>query len=505
MGSLARGRGPRSAGRALALGAVGEYQLQAAIAAVHDRAATAADTDWAEILTLYGILEEVTGNPVVTLNRAVAVAMARGPRAALEVVDAVEDRLGTTHRWLAVRGQLLEMAGETAAAADLLDRAAATATNEAERRHLAARAAAFGLRESPAEDEARPPRGSHDRDVPVVRRQEEPSCSSASPRSRTPARVPPLAVAGERGPDWTAVDLADVALGLAVVALEGSRRVAARAGFVVRPAVGARLGVGRRRSASARAPAGRRRRRAGRAAAAARRATRVRRGPATGSPARRRAAGARRPQPRWCTEHVDLDAMVAGVDVDAVVARVDLERIIDRIDVDAVVARADLQAVLGRVDVDDVVARVDLERIIDRIDVDAVVARADLQAVLGRVDVDDVVARVDLERIIDRIDVDAVVGRADLDAVVAKLDLIALAEYVVEGIDLPGIIRSSTGSMASEGLREVRRQGIGADERVAHVVDRLLHRPERAPGSTYEEGAPGPAVPPHGPARVRSG
>jgi predicted RNA polymerase sigma factor len=126
---------------ALAFEAVGEYQLQAAIAAVHDRAATAADTDWAEILTLYGILEEVTGNPVVTLGRAVAVAMAHGPRAALEVVDAVEDRLGTTHRWLAVRGQLLEMAGETVAAAATLDRAAATATNEAERRHLAARAA----------------------------------------------------------------------------------------------------------------------------------------------------------------------------------------------------------------------------------------------------------------------------------------------------------------------------------------------------------------------------
>ena len=127
--------------QALAFEAVGEYQLQAAIAAVHDRAATAADTDWAEILALYGILEEVTGNPVVTLNRAVAVAMAHGPRAALEVVDTVEDRLGTTHRWLAVRGQLLEMSGENVAAANTLDRAAATATNEAERRHLAARAA----------------------------------------------------------------------------------------------------------------------------------------------------------------------------------------------------------------------------------------------------------------------------------------------------------------------------------------------------------------------------
>ena len=128
-------------GRALALGAAGEYQLQAAIAAVHDRAPTAADTDWDEILTLYGLLEDVTGNPVVTLNRAVAVAMARGPRAALDVVDEVEERLGTTHRWLAVRGQLLEMAGDTAAAADLLERAAGTATNEAERRYLAGRAA----------------------------------------------------------------------------------------------------------------------------------------------------------------------------------------------------------------------------------------------------------------------------------------------------------------------------------------------------------------------------
>lgn len=130
-------------GRAMTLEAVGQYQLQAAIAAVHDRAPTAADTDWGEIRTLYGLLEQVTGNPVVTLNRAVAVAMADGPRAGLEVVDEVEDRLGGTHRWLAVRGQLLEMAGEPVLAAADLERAAATATNEAERRHLATRAAAL--------------------------------------------------------------------------------------------------------------------------------------------------------------------------------------------------------------------------------------------------------------------------------------------------------------------------------------------------------------------------
>ena len=68
---------------ALGRGAVGEYQLQAAIAAVHDRAATAADTDWPQILALYGLLDQMTGNPIVTLNRAVAAAMAESPAAGL--------------------------------------------------------------------------------------------------------------------------------------------------------------------------------------------------------------------------------------------------------------------------------------------------------------------------------------------------------------------------------------------------------------------------------------
>ncbi|WP_404392183.1 hypothetical protein [Humibacillus xanthopallidus] len=190
-------------------------------------------------------------------------------------------------------------------------------------------------------------------------------------------------------------------------------------------------------------------------------------------------------------DRIDVDAIIARaniqavidrVDVDAVVARADLQKAIDRVDLDGVVAGVDLQRVIDRIDVDAIVAGVDLQAVIDRVDVDAVVAKADLQAVIDRVDVDAVVARADLQKAIDRVDIDAVVARADFDAVIAKLDLIELAEFVVEGIDLPGIIRSSTGSMASEGLREVRRQGIGADERVAHVVDRLLHRQERAPG-----------------------
>ncbi|WP_374968408.1 hypothetical protein [Terrabacter sp. BE26] len=266
---------------------------------------------------------------------------------------------------------------------------------------------------------------------------------------------------------WTAADLADAALGLAVAALEVSRRASARAPLVTRPlsALAARsLALGGRL------------RRSGRVAELVERGARERRAAERGA-----YAAAQRVAPRL------VDGALGLVDVTEIVARhVDLDALAAQLDVDAVVARADLEAVLARVDVDEVVARVDIQRILDRVDVDAVVARADLEAVLARVDVDEVVARVDIQRILDRVDVDAVVDRADLDAVIARLDLIALAEYVVEGIDLPGIIRSSTGSMASEGIREVRRQGIGADERVAHAVDRLLRRAARAPGTAYE-------------------
>ena len=73
-------RGRRARQRAMRGGAVGEYQLQAAIAAVHDEAPSADDTDWPQLLALYGLLERMTGNPMVTLNRAVAVAMVHGPR-----------------------------------------------------------------------------------------------------------------------------------------------------------------------------------------------------------------------------------------------------------------------------------------------------------------------------------------------------------------------------------------------------------------------------------------
>jgi RNA polymerase sigma factor (sigma-70 family) len=120
---------------------VGEYRLQAAIAALHDQARTADETDWPQILALYGLLERITGSPVVTLNRAVAAAMADGPSAGLALLDEVDERLAGHYRLDAVRAHLLEMAGDTKGALAHFRTAAGRATNLTERRYLTTQAA----------------------------------------------------------------------------------------------------------------------------------------------------------------------------------------------------------------------------------------------------------------------------------------------------------------------------------------------------------------------------
>jgi predicted RNA polymerase sigma factor len=132
--------------RAIGKGAVGAYQLQAAISAVHDRAVRPEETDWPQILGLYGLLEQVTGNPIVTLNRAVAAAMVDGPAAGLTLLAAVEDRLNGHYRLDAVRAHLLEMAGDTRAAIAHYRAAASHATNLAEQRYLTTQAARLKVR-----------------------------------------------------------------------------------------------------------------------------------------------------------------------------------------------------------------------------------------------------------------------------------------------------------------------------------------------------------------------
>jgi len=122
---------------------VGPYQLQAAIAAVHAEAERAEDTDWPQIVALYELLARVSPNPIVTLNRAVAVAMVLGPRAGLDLLGSLDadDRLASHHRLDAVRAHLLEMDGDHAAARVAYRTAARRTTSLPERRYLEERAA----------------------------------------------------------------------------------------------------------------------------------------------------------------------------------------------------------------------------------------------------------------------------------------------------------------------------------------------------------------------------
>jgi RNA polymerase sigma factor (sigma-70 family) len=127
--------------RAITRGAVGEYQLQAAIAALHDRAGRVEDTDWPQILALYGLLEQMTGNPVVSLNRAIAAAMVHGPAEGLRLIEALDDRLPGHYRLDAVRAHLHEKAGNPDAAIEHYRAAAARTTSVPEQRYLTAQAA----------------------------------------------------------------------------------------------------------------------------------------------------------------------------------------------------------------------------------------------------------------------------------------------------------------------------------------------------------------------------
>jgi RNA polymerase sigma factor (sigma-70 family) len=128
---------------ALARAPLGPYQLQAAIAAVHAEAASTEETDWPQIVALYGLLEQLAPNPMVTLNHAVAVAMAQGPQAGLDLLATLDgdERLAEHHRLDAVRAHLLELAGDRDAALAGYRLAARRTTSLPEQRYLEGRAA----------------------------------------------------------------------------------------------------------------------------------------------------------------------------------------------------------------------------------------------------------------------------------------------------------------------------------------------------------------------------
>jgi RNA polymerase sigma factor (sigma-70 family) len=131
---------------ALPRGPTGPYQLQAAIAAIHDEGPSAEATDWRQIVALYDLLMKISDNPVVALNHAVAVAMAEGPNRGLDLLRGIEEdeRIADDHRLHAVRAHLLEMAGDRAGARDSYLEAARRATNLSRQRYLHFRAARLG-------------------------------------------------------------------------------------------------------------------------------------------------------------------------------------------------------------------------------------------------------------------------------------------------------------------------------------------------------------------------
>jgi hypothetical protein len=152
--------------------------------------------------------------------------------------------------------------------------------------------------------------------------------------------------------------------------------------------------------------------------------------------------------------------------VNLVLDRLDLtELVIRRVDLDRVAQHLDIEAVLDRLDLTDlVIRRVDLDKVAEHLDVEAVLDRLNLTEV--------VMSRVDLDRI---------ARGLDLNSLAERIDIIGLAEQVIVGIDLPQMIRDSTGSVASEGIAGMRMQGMEADQALANLVDRLLRRRTRRP------------------------
>jgi len=122
---------------------LGEYQLQAAIAALHDEAKRAEATDWPQILALYKLLEDLSGNPMVKLNRAIAAAMVEGPDAGLKLLEPLDEELAGNHRLDAVRAHLFEMRGDNETAVEHFRAAARRTTSLPERDYLSRKAAAL--------------------------------------------------------------------------------------------------------------------------------------------------------------------------------------------------------------------------------------------------------------------------------------------------------------------------------------------------------------------------
>ena len=176
----------------------------------------------------------------------------------------------------------------------------------------------------------------------------------------------------------------------------------------------------------------------------------------------------------------DLNQVIAAVVppvVNEVLDGLDLTALVrERVDIDSLISTVDIAAIIDRMDIDAILRQVDIDGIVRQVDIDAIVSKVDIDALARQVDIDAIAKRIDVDAVVERIDIDSIVSRVDVDAIVRRLDLVGLAEEVVNGIDLPEIIRQSTGSMASDVVRDVRMESIDADMAIARVVDRIIRR-----------------------------
>ncbi|PWD44841.1 hypothetical protein ACN93_02065 [Gordonia paraffinivorans] len=164
-----------------------------------------------------------------------------------------------------------------------------------------------------------------------------------------------------------------------------------------------------------------------------------------------------------------VDVLTEEVDLtDLVLQNVDLERLIA-----AVLEVIDLDAVIETVDLDRAVAQVDLMRAIDLVD---------LHEVIGKVDLDEVAKRIDL---------DAIAARIDIDAILGRVDLVGLAEEIIDGVDLPDIIREASTSVTADVMTDVRSSSERADDAVANAVNRFLRRRGADADVSTRDGADG--------------
>lgn len=146
-----------------------------------------------------------------------------------------------------------------------------------------------------------------------------------------------------------------------------------------------------------------------------------------------------------------------------------------------------VEMVLSRLDLTGIVTNdVDIDEVIKAVDLDAVVASIDLNAIVKRIDLDAAVSGVDLDAAVGSIDIDAIASRIDLEAVIGRIDVVAMVEEVIAAVDLPAIIRGSTGSMASETVRGARMTGISVDEAITRGLERRLFRRRRSSAATED-------------------